>query len=258
MTLDEALNQIAKLGFDAVEPVIWDVESLRKSQILNIKEELKFLNLETANICCNDNVYVWRGAPVYTNPDEKIRKDMISRLKKAVEIAVEWNCNSVGLWPGSDTFPLKINYWKAWNLFIDTVSKCAKIAEDYGVRILLEYKPECILNNADSILRAIEQIGSENIGVLLDTGHSFVAREDLPTVVEMFGDKLFHIHVDDNPGDWDRDLPPGVIHNFEPFFAKLKETGYKGYISMDVWPYEDPSNEIACGKEYLERVMRSL
>ena len=123
------------------------------------------------------------------------------------------------------------------------------------MKIALEYKPENILNNADSTLRAIQEVNSESLGALLDTGHAIVAREHLPTVTEMLRRKLFHVHIDDNYGDWDRDLPPGSVHNFEPFIQALRRIGYRGFLSMDIWPYEDAWKEIGLGKEYLERII---
>jgi len=257
MSSEEAMRQIAEMGFDAVELAIWDIEAFPRSRIRDIKRKLESWGLELANICCNDNVYVWSG-PVYTSPDKEVRRNMVERVKKTIEAAVEWNCEFVSLWPGSDVIPLKIPYWQAWNFLVETVSDCVKLSEDHDVRLTLEYKPECILNNADSTLRILNQINSKNLGALLDTGHAIVAREHLPTVVEMFKDKLFHVHIDDNYGDWDRDLPPGTVHNFEPFLQALKRVGYKGYLSMDVWPYEDPYNEIKMGKEYLETLMQTL
>ena len=257
MTTEEAINQIAKMGFHEVELVVWDIEDFPKSRRQKIKEQLESSGLEMVNICCNDNVYVWSG-PVYTSPDEKVRKGAINRIEKEIEAAVEWDCKCIGIWPGSDLIPPRIPYWEAWKHFVDTISRCAKIAEDYGVRIALENKPENILNNADSTLRAIKDVSSEAVGALLDTGHAIVAREHLPTVVEILGKNLFHTHVDDNYGDWDRDMPPGSVHNFRPFLEALKRIGYEGCLSMDIWPYEDPHKEVKIGKDYLERLMHEL
>lgn len=257
MTTEEAIEKIAETGFEAVELVVWNTEDFPKPRRRKIKEQLASLNLEMVNICCNDNVYVWSG-PVYTSPDEKVRESVIKRIEEEIKAAVEWNCKCIGIWPGSDVIPLRVPYWKAWNNLVDTISKCAGTAEDYGVLIALEYKPENILNNVDSTLRILKEVNSDTVGALFDTGHSIVAREHLPTAVEMLGDKLFHVHVDDNYGDWDRDLPPGTVHDFRPFLEALKQIGYKGSLSMDIWPYEDPDKEIKMGKDYLEKLMREI
>jgi len=257
MTTEEAIRQIAEMGFDAVELVIWNIEDFSKPRRRKIREELESLDLEMVNICCNDNVYVWSG-PVYTSPDENVRRSIVQRIKQETEAAVEWDCKCIGIWPGSDPIPPKIPYWESWNHLVDAISQCAKVAEDHGVLIALEYKPENILNNVDSTLRILKEVNSDNVGALLDTGHAIVAREHLPTAVEMLNGKLFHVHIDDNYGDWDRDLPPGTVHNFKPFLEALKRVGYKGCLSMDIWPYEDPHKEVRMGKDYLEKLMREV
>jgi xylose isomerase len=257
MTMEEAVRKVAEMGFDGVELTIWDVDAFDEARRKRIGEEVESLGIEISTVGCNDNVYIW-NSPVYANPDGAVRDEMVRRVGRTIEAALEWNCELVGLWPGSDTVPLKTSYRKAWDLLVDTFSRCAKIAEEHKVRIAAEYKPECILGSAESTLRLIQAVNSDNLGALLDTGHSIVAREHLPTVVDMLGEKLFHIHVDDNYGDWDRDMPPGTVHNFSEFLEALKRVGYRGYLSMDVWPYEDPEREIRTGKDYLERLIRDI
>jgi len=257
MTLEDATRRIANMGFDGVEVIMWDVDTFDAVRRKKIKEEVDSLEIEVSGIGCNDNVYIWNG-PVYTNPDGAVRDEMVRRVGKAIEAAVEWNCELVGLWPGSDAIPLKIPYRKAWDLLVETFSRCARIAEEHKIKLAVEHKPECILGNTDSTLRLIEAVNSEYVGALLDTGHSIVAKENLPTVVDMLGKKLFHVHVDDTYGDWDRDLPPGTIHDFTGFLKQLKQVGYKGYLSMDVWPYEDAEKEIKMGRDYMLKLMHGI
>jgi xylose isomerase len=257
MTLEEAVQKIAEIGFDGVELVIWDIDAFDKARRTKLREEIESLEIEVSSIGCNDNTYIW-NTPVWTNPDAKVRDDMVRRVRQTVEAAVEWNCRLVGLWTGSDTIPLKIPYRNAWDLLVDSFSRCARIAEEHKVRLAAEYKLENILGNADSTLRLIQDVNSEFLGALLDTGHSLVAREHLPTAADMLGDKLFHVHVDDNYGDWDRDMAPGTVHDFTGFLEQLKRVGYKGYLSMDVWPYEDAEKEVRMGRDYLLRAMRNI
>ncbi len=89
-----------------------------------------------------------------------------------------------------------------------------------------------ILEEAYELCDAID---APNVGVLLDTGHALWAAEDLPVVVHMLGDRLFHLHLGDTPGDIDRDLPPGWNHDFTSFVAALDEIGYRGAMSLDMY-----------------------
>jgi sugar phosphate isomerase/epimerase len=89
------------MGFDGVEVIVWDIDTFDATRRKKIKEEVDSLGIEVSGIGCNDNVYIWNG-PVYTNPDGAVRDEMVRRVGKAIEAAEEWNCELVGLWPGSD------------------------------------------------------------------------------------------------------------------------------------------------------------
>lgn len=255
MTPEEAIRKIAELGFRGVDLAIWDVDEWPDSRVKRIKDETLIpYNLKVPSICFNDPVTFYK--PGYSNPDEKIRRDIVRRAEKSMKVANELGSRVIAIWPGSDPVP-KRGYWNAWRYFIDTVIQIARKARDYGMLVALEYKPENIIYNVDSTLRAIEQISMDNVGALIDTGHAIIAKEDLETAVDMLGRKLFFVHIDDNPGDWDRDMPPGTVHNFEPFIRALRDVGYDGFLSLDLFS-EDPVADAKRSKEYLERIIRSL
>ncbi len=257
LPLVEALEKIAEIGLDGAELAIWDIDQFKKQQMQSIRELLAKTGLTVCNICFNDGVHIYDG-PAYTSSDRSVREDILRRFGETIDFASGCGCKSIAIWPGIDVFPLQETYWKAWENFTTIVSECADLSKSSGILTSLEYKPECILPNADSVLRAIKDIGSSNLGALLDTGHAIVAKEDLATVVEMFGDRLFHVHVDDNPGDWDRDMPPGSVHDFIPFLRSLRKAGYRGFLSMDIWPRTDPYQEVQSGKTYLKKAMSEL
>jgi xylose isomerase len=257
LSTEEAISKIGEIGLQGAELAIWDIDIFVEKRVQSVREALEKTGLTLCNICFNDGVHVYQGQ-AYTSPDETVRKDLLRRFEKTVDVASELGCSSIAVWPGADVYPLKQPYWGAWESFITTISACTDLARANDCVLSLEYKPGCILPNADSVLRAVKEIDGSGLGGLLDTGHAIVAGEDLPTVVEMFGDRLFHVHVDDNPGDWDRDMPPGSVHDFKPFLRSLKMVGYRGFLSMDIWPMTDPYTEVKSGKEYLEEAISKI
>jgi len=81
----------------------------------------------------------------------------------------------------------------------------------------------------------IEEIGSERLGILLDTGHANVNGEDLAKAVASLKDVPFHIHIDDNNGDSDAHRIPGEGNiDFEPFAQALREINYQGFVSAEL------------------------
>jgi xylose isomerase len=96
---------------------------------------------------------------------------------------------------------------------------------------------------ADTLLVCL-QTGMDNVGVTIDTGHSFMAGENVSEAIvlaKQAGDKLFHMHFNDNYKAWDDDMIAGSIHSLEyiEMLYWLDKCGYNGWLSMDQYPYRE-------------------
>jgi sugar phosphate isomerase/epimerase len=166
-----------------------------------------------------------RGAP-----------EAVADAVRAGEIgAQQFGLDRLGIWAGADLLDRSIRYRDAWARFVDSVSTITQRLERSGVRVAIEPKPRELVANTDAALRLCDAIGSPNLGILLDTGHALSAGEDLAVAAAMAGERLFHLHLDDTPGDPDRDLPPGRVHNFVPLLAALDAIGYRGAMTLDMY-----------------------
>ena len=73
----------------------------------------------------------------------------------------------------------------------------------------------------------------------------------------MAGDKLFHMHYNDNYSAWDDDMIVGSLRLTEIFeiLFWLKKIGYSGWHSMDQYPYrEDGYGAIRSSVLYLQKL----
>jgi xylose isomerase len=92
----------------------------------------------------------------------------------------------------------------------------------------------------------VNRVNKDNVGVLVDTGHAYIAGENIAesvAICSMNDNKLFYVHINDNYKSWDDDMMAGAIHPFEllEFLYWLEKTKYKGPIVLDIFPYrEDP------------------
>jgi xylose isomerase len=96
---------------------------------------------------------------------------------------------------------------------------------------------------ADTLLVCL-QTGMDNVGVTIDTGHAFMAGENVSesiVLAKQAGDKLFHMHFNDNYKAWDDDMIAGSIHSLEyiEMLYWLDKCGYNGWLSMDQYPYRE-------------------
>jgi len=78
----------------------------------------------------------------------------------------------------------------------------------------------------------------------MDVGHALMAGENVAeaaVLLQHYGNKLFHMHFNDNYRTWDDDMIVGSLHTVEYFelLFWLKEIGYDGWYSMDQYPYRE-------------------
>ena len=94
-------------------------------------------------------------------------------------------------------------------------------------------------------LLGIAQTGRDDVGIVMDLGHSLFAKEapaDALSLVHEHG-RLYTIEVNDNWREWDDDLAVGSIHLIETleFFLEVRKIGWDEPIFLDQFPFrEDP------------------
>jgi sugar phosphate isomerase/epimerase len=100
------------------------------------------------------------------------------------------------------------------------------------------YETDLLANTADA-MRMVAQVGKPNLGVVLDTGHAHIAVESAQSALADMGDRLFHVHIDDNNGVRDQHLIPGDGNaDLRSWVVALQAGGYTGYLSAELaWDY---------------------
>jgi xylose isomerase len=189
-----------------------------------------------------------RGA--LTNPDPAVRKRALQICEDGVDAAKRLGAPTVKLWPGQDGFdyPFQADYRELWKLAVDGVRTVAEM--DERVRVAIEYKakePRTHLSwsTAARTLLGIAQTGRDDVGIVMDLGHSLFAKEapaDVLSLVHEHG-RLYTIEVNDNWREWDDDLTVGSIHLIETleFFLEVRKIGWDQPIFLDQFPFrEDP------------------
>jgi protein FrlC len=167
---------------------------------------------------------------------ETVRRDSVRYIQDAIDNALRLGAPYVSLCPGMTLFGEDLD--KGWAQLRKSFIELLDYTEGTDLMLLIEpahaAESTLILTVADG-LGMIEEIGSERLGILLDTGHANVNGEDLGEVVTRLKDVPFHIHIDDNHGDSDAHLIPGDGSiDFEPFVRALREINYQGFVSGEL------------------------
>ena len=185
-----------------------------------------------------------------TNPDPAVRAQALALLNEATELAKELGCDYVKLWFGQDgwDYPFQVNYHDIWKLAVDGLREL--VGAHPEIKFVIEYKPreprnKIIFPNAARTLLAIQQVGLDNLGILLDFGHSLYGLETPADAAQLCIDagQLFAIDVNDNFRGWDDDMVVGSVHLVETFefFHTLRRNNWEGVWQLDQFPFREDS-----------------
>jgi xylose isomerase len=201
--------------------------------------------------CITPHIYTREfRAGAFTNPDPAVRRRALALCEEAVDVAKQLGARTLKLWPGQDgyDFPLQCDYREVWRLSLEGVKAVAAMDDD--VRVAIEYKakePRVHISyaNAARTLVGIAQMARDDIGIVVDLGHSLFAKETPADVLHLVNDhgRLFTVEVNDNWREWDDDLPVASVHLIETleFFLALRQIGWEAPILLDQFPFrEDP------------------
>ena len=165
------------------------------------------------------------------------------------QAALIMGCDLLNIWPGQDGYDylLTADYEQHREWLCQAIQTLA--TEYPQIRFALEYKPKeprthsYLARMADSLLLA-QETGCDNVGITIDTGHAFNAGEvvgESIVLAKRAGDRLMHMHFNDNHAAWDDDMIVGSVHTvcYIEMLYWLDRCGYDGYFSMDQYPYRE-------------------
>jgi sugar phosphate isomerase/epimerase len=91
------------------------------------------------------------------------------------------------------------------------------------------------MSNTASMLRLIEHIDSNALGINFDPSHLFPVGETPHVVIYQLAERIFHCHFSDNDGTTNVRWRPGEGKiDWEAVLVALRDTGYDGVISIEL------------------------
>jgi protein FrlC len=165
--------------------------------------------------------------------DDNLRADSIERFCRAADICAILGARYLFLTSGRGYETEAPE--SAWDRAVDSLARIAEHARRSGVRCLLEPLQRVetnILLDAKGLRRMLENIGADNMDVVLDTVAMATAGDSVADYFSLFGPRLAHVQiVDGTPAGhlvWgDGTLPLGR------YVSELAESGYAGKITFE-------------------------
>lgn len=224
----------------------WDIDA---GKVAPMKQALADLCLECVSIIPDlfgDPDYRFGS---FSNAAPVVRRKAYDYTRQMCDIARELRCPTINLWPGQDGYDylLSVDYARQRQWMGEAIGGLAAAYPD--LQFALEYKPKeprthsLLARMADTLL-LVGEIGRPNVGVTIDTGHAFVAGEvvgESIALAKRCGNRLLHMHFNDNHGAWDDDMMVGSVHSvcFIETLYWLDRCDYRGWFSMDQYPYRE-------------------
>lgn len=244
------INKIARWGYKGVELAIRDPDLVDGNKL---EEALAGQGLLVPAIGTGQ---AWGEERLsFTNPDSATRKAAIDRIKRQIEFAQHFDALVIigllrGVTPSGQSKDQSIRF------LIECMQDCLETASIQGVRMALEplnrYETDLIHTVVEG-LELIYQIGSPNLGLLLDTFHMNIEEPDMEDSILRAGEHIFHFHVADS----NRWYPGGGHLDFKNILQTLKSTGYQGWISGEFMPIPDADTAAERSITLLQQICKS-
>lgn len=144
---------------------------------------------------------------------------------------------------------------QAWDWAVETFRDSVRRAEEKGVTLCLEPLAPAetnFINTAAEAIRFTEQFSSAHFKIILDVKAMCSEAKPIPQIIRESWPHFAYFHANDKnlkgPGFGEVD--------FKPIAAALKEVGYAGFVSVEVFKFEEGPEAIATGS--LENLRRSF
>ena len=113
-----------------------------------------------------------------------------------VALAVALNAGMLRVWPGWQASAAASPH--VWKQAARWMRKSADYASERGIRIAMEMHHGTLCDSAAASVRLLEEIGQDNVGVMLDPVNLYQAPADYgPRAIASLADRIFDVHVKD-------------------------------------------------------------
>lgn len=231
-------HKVKSLGFDLLEVNAGTVTRMPNAE----RDRLKNAALE-AGIDLGYCI----GLPAeydIASADAQVRKQGVAYLQEMARMLRYMGHRQLGgiiysSWPGK--LGSGESKQAALERSIDSMREVMKVAEDCGAVFNCEVVnrfEQYLLNTAAEAVNYVEQVGSPNCRILLDSFHLNIEEDSIRDAIVTAGDKLGHFHI----GETNRRAPGRGRMPWDEIFSALREIHYTGAVSME--PFLMPGGEV--------------
>ncbi|MFD1677161.1 sugar phosphate isomerase/epimerase family protein [Alicyclobacillus fodiniaquatilis] len=242
----EKVENLRKFGYEGVE--------LRGDGLASRVDEIRSTLNETgitATCICGG----FKFGLLFPQKEDRLqsREEIKQLLSLAAEVGAKDGVIVVPIF-GSPQLP-DLTPWKTplemeEELLVEQLGELAEYAGQQGTKVILEplnrYETHYI-NRLEQAVHICERVKSQHMTILADFFHMSIEESDIASSIRKASDWIGYVHLADS-----NRLLPGLGHtDFRSGFAALKESGYKGWMSLECGVPGDPAETLAASRRFM-------
>lgn len=244
-SLNEAIRMIAEIGYEGIEllcdsphayPPIFQDKEIHSFKNQIAKFRLVISNLNAFTLYSISDVY----HPSWIEDDKVSRELRITHTINCIKLAKKIGAKNLSTEPGGPVMGMKTNMKYLEKLFMEGLNRVVPIAEEENIKILIEPEPNLLLENSNQFLNFIENLSTDNVGLNFDIGHFYCVGEDPTEIIYKLSEYIEHFHLADIASNRIHNhlIPGEGSINFRSVFRAIEGIGYKGFVTVELYPYQ--------------------
>ena len=244
-SLNEAIRMIAEIGYEGIEllcdsphayPPIFQDKEIHSFKNQIAKFRLVISNLNAFTLYSISDVY----HPSWIEDDKLSRELRITHTMNCIKLAKKIGAKNLSTEPGGPVMGRKTNMKYLEKMFIEGLNRVVPIAEEENIKILIEPEPNLLLENSNQFLNFIENLSTDNVGLNFDIGHFYCVGEDPTEIIYKLSEYIEHFHLADIASNRIHNhlIPGDGSINFRSVFRAIEGIGYKGFVTVELYPYQ--------------------
>jgi sugar phosphate isomerase/epimerase len=222
------IRMTREIGFDSIDIFTDPLDSDVKERRL-IQRECDRAGLPIVSLAC-----VAVGL-IDFNPS--VQRFHLHRCRAYLDLAYEYEAKNLLLVLGEYIWEQQvIPPAEQWRTGVANVRELGKYAGDLGLEIVLELEPFklSLLNNVDSMVRFLDDVGHPAVKANIDVSHLHLSKTK-PEELRRLKGQAGHVHLSDCDGKVHGDLPPGRgVVDFRPYLREIKALDIDGAMSIEL------------------------
>jgi sugar phosphate isomerase/epimerase len=266
-SLSQALAGIAMAGFQGVE-ILADVPhaypaGLSRVNCEFVRREVDGLGLAISNVNVNCSFGYWKDAPPepyfepsLISPNPRHRADRIALIRNAMRFARAMGAANVSITSGRMLAGMPPE--RAQQQFADSIARVLDLADEFAIDVGIECEPGLFLEYVQELRQWIDRLGHPRLGANLDIGHCQVIGESIPAAIELLGDRIWNLHVEDIPGRKHYHLIPGEGSiDWQAMKSALHKINYQRFLTVELYTHTaDPQSAAEKSFAFLNRLFQ--